>query len=311
MLDYAVNRFYSPQQGRFTQVDPIGMGAASLGNPQTLNLYAYCVNDPVNHADPLGLYIPDDYGVRDGEKLIGFRNPKTGEVYLFSFLRELEHSVTITAKAPSRKGGGGGGGGVGGGRVGGGGTVIGGGGGTVIGGGGGGGIGGGRQQDGGGQTNNEQKPCPPTGRTSIWNGNVTTNKPTIEAGAAIGGVIGGLPGALIGAVVGSMFGVGANVSYVPSTKSVYAGPTIVFAPGFGGGNGFSVSRLSVPSSQNPNSVASGWGLTATFQPLPVAGSTVLKSPGNGPAVVGPSMGSRVPVSFGAGYNITIKGGGCP
>jgi hypothetical protein len=51
-----VNRFYSPQQGRFTQVDPIGMGAASLSNPQTLNLYAYCGNDPINHFDPDGLF---------------------------------------------------------------------------------------------------------------------------------------------------------------------------------------------------------------------------------------------------------------
>jgi RHS repeat-associated protein len=55
-LDYAVNRFYSSQQGRFTQVDPIGMGAASLGNPQTLNLYAYCGNDPINNVDPDGLF---------------------------------------------------------------------------------------------------------------------------------------------------------------------------------------------------------------------------------------------------------------
>jgi RHS repeat-associated protein len=55
-LDYAVNRFYSSQQGRFTQVDPIGMRAASLGNPQTLNMYAYCGNDPINHVDPDGLF---------------------------------------------------------------------------------------------------------------------------------------------------------------------------------------------------------------------------------------------------------------
>jgi RHS repeat-associated protein len=54
-LDYAVNRFYSPQQGRFTQVDPIGMGAAELANPQSLNLYAYVENDPINSSDPLGL----------------------------------------------------------------------------------------------------------------------------------------------------------------------------------------------------------------------------------------------------------------
>jgi RHS repeat-associated protein len=55
-LDYAVNRHYDPLQGRFTQVDPIGMSAGSLDNPQTLNIYAYCGNDPINHTDPSGLF---------------------------------------------------------------------------------------------------------------------------------------------------------------------------------------------------------------------------------------------------------------
>ncbi|MEK6285838.1 MAG: FG-GAP-like repeat-containing protein [Acidobacteriota bacterium] len=54
-LDYAVNRHYDPLQGRFTQVDPIGMSSVSLSSPQTLNLYAYCTNDPINHTDPSGL----------------------------------------------------------------------------------------------------------------------------------------------------------------------------------------------------------------------------------------------------------------
>jgi RHS repeat-associated protein len=54
-LDYAVNRHYDPLQGRFTQVDPIGMASTSLANPQTLNLYAYCSNDPINDTDPSGL----------------------------------------------------------------------------------------------------------------------------------------------------------------------------------------------------------------------------------------------------------------
>jgi RHS repeat-associated protein len=54
-LDYAVNRHYDSQQGRFTQVDPIGMQSTSLASPQTLNLYAYCTNDPVNNTDPSGL----------------------------------------------------------------------------------------------------------------------------------------------------------------------------------------------------------------------------------------------------------------
>jgi RHS repeat-associated protein len=54
-LDYAVNRHYDSYQGRFMQVDPIGMKSTDLQSPQTLNLYAYCTNDPINHTDPSGL----------------------------------------------------------------------------------------------------------------------------------------------------------------------------------------------------------------------------------------------------------------
>ncbi len=70
-LDYAVNRHYDSGQSRFTQVDPIGMAATSLTNPQSLNLYAYVENDPTNFIDPLGLnmaspgtrYFSDPMGV--------------------------------------------------------------------------------------------------------------------------------------------------------------------------------------------------------------------------------------------------------
>jgi RHS repeat-associated protein len=55
-LDHAVNRQYHAGLGRFTQVDPIGMGAVDIGDPQSLNLYAYCGNDPINHTDPQGLF---------------------------------------------------------------------------------------------------------------------------------------------------------------------------------------------------------------------------------------------------------------
>ena len=72
-LHYAVNRFYSPQHGRFAQADPIRMGAASLENPQSLNLYSYVQNDPVNFVDPRGLWI-DVF--RDGE-LCEIRSPFT------------------------------------------------------------------------------------------------------------------------------------------------------------------------------------------------------------------------------------------
>ena len=54
-IDYAVNRHYDPEQGRFTQIVPSGMKSTSLSSPQSLNLYAYCENDPVNNSDPSGL----------------------------------------------------------------------------------------------------------------------------------------------------------------------------------------------------------------------------------------------------------------
>ena len=42
---------------RFTQVDPIAMASASLGNPQSNNLYAYVQNMPTDLVDPSGLLI--------------------------------------------------------------------------------------------------------------------------------------------------------------------------------------------------------------------------------------------------------------
>lgn len=55
-LDYAINRHYDSRQGRFTQSDPLGMAAASLADPQSLNMYSYVGNDPVNRVDPDGQF---------------------------------------------------------------------------------------------------------------------------------------------------------------------------------------------------------------------------------------------------------------
>lgn len=54
-LDYAVNRHFQPQQGRYMQADPMEMETVNLHNPQELNLYAYVQNDPTNLIDPVGL----------------------------------------------------------------------------------------------------------------------------------------------------------------------------------------------------------------------------------------------------------------
>jgi RHS repeat-associated protein len=54
-LDYAINRHYDPETGRFVQPDPIGENVFELADPQTLNLYTFTRDDPVNRRDPFGL----------------------------------------------------------------------------------------------------------------------------------------------------------------------------------------------------------------------------------------------------------------
>src|SRR5437016_5861957 len=55
-LDYFLARYYSSTQGRFTGVDTAG---PDLTNPQTLNKYAYCLNNPLRMVDKNGRYGQD------------------------------------------------------------------------------------------------------------------------------------------------------------------------------------------------------------------------------------------------------------
>ena len=97
------------------------------------------------------------------------------------------------------------------------------------------------------------------GPSKVYNGSLTTSAPAAWLGAAIGGFAGGYYGAAFGAIIGSTFGIGVGGSYVPSTHSLYLGPTAVFSP-FGGGGG-SINSVNVPSTQNPNSIANGLSYT--------------------------------------------------
>lgn len=55
-LNYASARFHSPRVGRFASMDPL---SGSLSSPQSLDLYVYATNDPINLTDPTGLWPGD------------------------------------------------------------------------------------------------------------------------------------------------------------------------------------------------------------------------------------------------------------
>jgi RHS repeat-associated protein len=155
--------------------------------------------------------------------------------------------------------------------------------------------------------NSAQNAAPPSGNgsTSIVTVSATSSAPGTLLGGLIGELIEPVGGGIPGAILGSFVGTGVNVSNVPSTDSWYAGPTVSFTPALFGGNGVSASDVIVPSGQSANSIANGTSYSVTFQPTPLTGSTVTKSPGSGPAVAGPSVGTKVPLSFSASHNFDI------
>jgi len=59
-LDYAFARYYNARLGRFMSVDPL---AGDIGDPQSLNRYAYVANNPINFTDPTGLCTTGPDGV--------------------------------------------------------------------------------------------------------------------------------------------------------------------------------------------------------------------------------------------------------
>jgi RHS repeat-associated protein len=56
-LDYFGARYNSSSMGRFMSPDPLG---GSLADPQSLNRYAYVLNNPLRFTDPTGMYVCKD-----------------------------------------------------------------------------------------------------------------------------------------------------------------------------------------------------------------------------------------------------------
>ena len=269
-LDYFGARYYGATLGRFLSVDP-GNAGADPTNPQSWNAYSYVLNNPLSNTDPNGQDICADGSYAD----VCVTDQGLPPIDTVPF-----PAAPYTPPPPPAVNPG------------------------LV----------------------QPPSLPPkngscdagvvgnfvsryVGSNTILSGNVTTNAPTIELGALIGSLF-GPEGTLPGALVGSMFGVGGSISYVPGTGSLYAGPVATFGVGINGGSGFSVSAVHVPSSQNANSIANGKSFSLSYQPNPFLGSTVTKSPGSGPPVVGPSMGTKVPVSASAGYSFCLRHCGC-
>ena len=56
---YLQSRYYDPEIGRFINADDITISAILKDSSVGLNLFAYCLNDPINNIDPTGyLVIP-------------------------------------------------------------------------------------------------------------------------------------------------------------------------------------------------------------------------------------------------------------
>jgi RHS repeat-associated protein len=93
-LEYAQARYFNPQHGRFTTVDPL-TASASIRNPQTFNRYSYALNSPYKFSDPLGLAPCDS---QDG-------NPDCKDKDLNENLRKVT-TITTTEITIVERGGG-------------------------------------------------------------------------------------------------------------------------------------------------------------------------------------------------------------
>ena len=51
---YAKARMYDPANSRMLSVDPV---KGTISNPQTMNQYIYCLDNPINYIDPAGLFM--------------------------------------------------------------------------------------------------------------------------------------------------------------------------------------------------------------------------------------------------------------
>ena len=85
-------RYYSPKLGRFLQTDPVGYN-------DSLNIYQYCLNNPLNYWDPYGLYT---YRVR--RKTVEIVEPNTWRAHEYIVVVDENGTfVTFSYTGPDKR----------------------------------------------------------------------------------------------------------------------------------------------------------------------------------------------------------------
>ena len=93
--DYFLARYYGSSTGRFLSPDPSGLYYADPGDPQSLNLYEYVMNNPLTMIDPDGLRqvcgkqtsSPDGNGVKVYANCYDVPDPNINEIVNTTLLR--------------------------------------------------------------------------------------------------------------------------------------------------------------------------------------------------------------------------------
>jgi RHS repeat-associated protein len=115
--DYFGARYYSPSTGRWMLPDwsavPAAVPYADLGNPQTLNLYAYVGNNPLTRTDPDGHILntagePGGAGFTEASGpgyYLDFLNgtPAAGELNIGDDLQTLNEELAQLTQAPAQQ----------------------------------------------------------------------------------------------------------------------------------------------------------------------------------------------------------------
>ncbi len=92
--DYAIARIYATRQGRFLSPDQLG---GWLFNPQSLNRYAYVLNNPISFTDPTGLSCYWDDGTHDDTPEEGGADQVTCGEQGGTWIDPFSDSITVSA----------------------------------------------------------------------------------------------------------------------------------------------------------------------------------------------------------------------